>query len=130
MHTYTFQVRFSDCDGLGHVNNTVYFVYMEEARQEIFRIFNPTLELKRWNLIIASATCDFRKQATYAELLRVHTFLSKIGSSSMVVEHRILNEREERVAEGRAVMIFYNYETQKTEPIPSELRPQLESMLL
>lgn len=130
MHTYTFQVRFSDCDGLGHVNNTVYFVYMEEARKEIFRIFNPTLELKRWNLIIASATCDFRKQANYAEQLTVHTFLSKIGNSSMVVEHRIHNERDELVAEGRAVMIFFNYETQKTESIPSELRPQLESLLV
>jgi acyl-CoA thioester hydrolase len=129
MHSYPFQVRFSECDGLGHVNNTVYFVYMEEARTDLFRIFNPSLDLNRWNLIIASATCDFRKQATYADKLVVHTYLSKVGSSSMVVEHKIMDEHMEMVAEGKAVMVFFDYEQQKTAPIPESIRSELQGWL-
>lgn len=130
MHKYPFQVRFSECDGLGHVNNTVYFVYMEEARRDLFKIFNPALDLKQWNLIIASASCEFRKQATYADLLTVHTYLSKIGNSSMVVEHKIFNVSDELIAEGKAVMIFFNYAEQKAERIPDDLRKELQDWLI
>ena len=37
----TLQVRFNECDALGHVNNAVYYTYMETARTELFRMLDP-----------------------------------------------------------------------------------------
>ncbi|GAA3347828.1 hypothetical protein GCM10017717_23010 [Deinococcus persicinus] len=40
MFVTNLNVRFNDCDSLGHVNNSVYFTYFEEARKGLFQIFN------------------------------------------------------------------------------------------
>ena len=36
VHTTTVPIRWGDMDAQGHVNNTVYFRYMEQARVEWF----------------------------------------------------------------------------------------------
>ena len=51
MFTYTIQPRFSETDGMGHINNTVPPVWFEEARIGVFTIFNPSLTPFQWNLI-------------------------------------------------------------------------------
>lgn len=120
-------VRFSECDGLGHVNNGKYFDYMEDARIDVFRLLNPSLDLNTWNMIVASTRCDFLKQVTFAEKLTVYTWFSKIGNSSFVVEHVLTNVNEEFVARGQATMLAYDYETKKARPLWDEVRQQLEA---
>lgn len=126
MFSRTVQVRFSECDGLGHVNNGTYFNYMEDARIDVFRLFNPQLDLSKWNLIVASTRCDFLEQVKYAEILTVYTWISKIGNSSFVVEHAIQSESGLWVARGSATMIGYDYETKKSSPLTKEIRELLE----
>jgi acyl-CoA thioester hydrolase len=118
-------VRFGECDGLGHVNNGSYFTYMEDARMDVFRIFNPTLDLTKWNLIVASTRCDFLQQVSYAEKLWVDTWIGKIGNSSFVVEHAIRNEAGAWVARGQATLIAFDYESQRPMPLSPEVRNQL-----
>lgn len=127
MFTREVVVRFGECDGLGHVNNGTYFDYMEDARIDVFRLFNPSLDLNTWNMIVASTRCDFLKQVTFAEKLTVYTWLSKIGNSSFVVEHVLCNEKEEFVARGQATMLGYDYEQKKAKPLWDEVRSQLEA---
>ncbi|WAH38073.1 acyl-CoA thioesterase [Alicyclobacillus dauci] len=127
MFTRNLQVRFSECDGLGHVNNATYFNYMEDARIEVFRMFNPSLSLDKWNLIVASARCDFLAQVTYADHLTVYTWVSHIGNSSFTLDHAIANEQGTWVARGQAALIAFDYTTQKASPITPEVRAQLAS---
>lgn len=119
-------VRFSDTDGLGHVNNSNFFTYMEEGRTEIFRLFNPALELRTWNLIVASAGCNFLRQVRLTDTLTVYTWIGKVGNSSFVVEQAIQNDAGEWVARGRAALIHFDYRNQQPVPIPAEIRGQLE----
>ena len=119
-------VRFNECDGLGHVNNGTYFVYMEEARMEIFELFNPSLSLAAWNLIVASARCDFLEQVTYGERLLVFTWISKIGNSSFSVEHALQNISGVWVARGQAVLLAYDYEAKR----PVALWPAVREALI
>lgn len=122
-------VRFGECDGLGHVNNGTYFTYMEDARMDVFRLFNPTLELGKWNLIVASTHCDFLQQVTYAETLKIYTWIGKIGNSSFAVEHALQNGRGEWVARGQATLIAYDYAAKKSVPLWDEVRTALQSHL-
>ncbi|MFC4768393.1 acyl-CoA thioesterase [Effusibacillus consociatus] len=120
-------VRFNDCDGLGHVNNGTYFTYMEDGRTDIFRLFNPTLDLHSWNLIVASTRCDFLQQVAYGEKLTVFTWISRLGNSSFTVEHAIQNEAGAWVARGQATMIAYNYEQEKSVSLWPEVRQALSA---
>lgn len=118
-------VRFNDCDALGHVNNGTYFTYMEEARAPIFSIFNPELDVQKWNLIVASARCDFLKQVHYGETLTVQSWIGRIGSSSFVAEHVLTNHSGAFVARGQATLIYFDYEQQRATALPDAVRLQL-----
>ncbi|KPV42097.1 acyl-CoA thioesterase [Alicyclobacillus ferrooxydans] len=118
-------VRFGECDGLGHVNNGTYFTYMEDARMDIFRLFNPSLNLDTWNLIVASTRCDFLAQVSYAEELTISTWISKLGNSSFVVDHALQKSDGTYAARGQAVMLAYDYDQQK----PASLWPEVRAAL-
>lgn len=125
MLKHSVTVRFGECDGLGHVNNGTYFTYMEDARVAVFRMFNPSLDLQSWNLIVASTRCDFLEQVTFAETIEIFTWISRIGNSSFVVDHALKNANGQWVARGQAVLICYDYETSKSAAIPESIRNEL-----
>ncbi|MCY0876142.1 MAG: thioesterase family protein [Firmicutes bacterium] len=127
MFTTDIPVRFNDCDALGHVNNGTYFTYMEEARTPIFQICNPQLDVGKWNLIVASARCDFLKQVHFGEHLTVFTWVGRVGNSSFVVEHAIQNRRQEWVARGQAVLIHYDYTVQRPAALPESVSAALRA---
>jgi acyl-CoA thioester hydrolase len=122
MFTKQLTVRFNECDGLGHVNNGNYFMYMEDARTDIFRICHPSLDVHSWNLIVAGTRCDFLQQVAFSEELTVQTWISKLGNSSFVVDHALQNNQGDYVARGQATLIFYDYAHKRATPIPEEVR--------
>ena len=118
-------VRFGECDGLGHVNNGTYFTYMEDARIDVFRLFNPSLDLKMWNLIVASTRCDFLAQVSYAEELTVYTWIPTLGNSSFTAHHAIRKADGTWAARGQAVLLAYDYKQEKPVPLWPEVRAAL-----
>lgn len=123
------QVRFNECDGLGHVNNAVYYIYMETARMELFQMLDPEMDLKDWKLIVASTSCEYKAQASFAQWLKVTTEVERIGKSSFTVLHRISDLKSDReIAVGRAVMVHYNYHEQKSVPLTPEMKSALQSL--
>jgi acyl-CoA thioester hydrolase len=115
-------VRFSECDSLGHVNNTNYFIYFEESRKDIFRIFNPHLSIDNWNLIVASTQCDYIREIGYAQKITVYTWISRIGTSSFTIDHAIRDEANQWVARGKAVLASFDFETKKSVPLTEEIQ--------
>lgn len=118
-------VRFNDCDSLGHVNNAVYFTYLEEARKELFEIFNPNLSMKSWNLIVASTQCDFLQEIVYAQKVTVYTWVSRIGKSSFDVEHAIQDNNKNWIARGKVVLVSFSFNERKSVPLKKEIEAQL-----
>ncbi len=125
MYTNVVDVRFNDCDALGHVNNAVYFTYFEECRKEFFRIFNPSLDIHAWNLIVASTRCDFLQEAVYAQKLTVYGWIGKVGSSSFEVEHAMADEQGNWVARGKATLLGFDFANKKAVPLSAEIRDEL-----
>ena len=65
-HVERLAIRWGDMDAMGHVNNTVYFRYMEQARISWFDRLVP--EDEAWQstgIVIANATCNYRRAITY-----------------------------------------------------------------
>lgn len=120
--------RFYETDALGHINNTVLSNWFEASREPVFRLFNPALALKEWNLILARVEIDYVAQTHYGQEVEVRSWIGKIGNSSFVVEQEAWQEGV-CVARGKAVQVFFNYVTQKSEAIPAEYRALLEAHL-
>jgi acyl-CoA thioester hydrolase len=118
-------VRFNECDSLGHVNNSNYFIYFEESRRDIFRIFNPNLSIADWNLIVASTQCDYIREIGYSQKITVYSWISRIGTSSFTIDHAISDEQNHWVARGKAVLASYDFETRKSVPLTKEIKESL-----
>ncbi|HWH08684.1 MAG TPA: thioesterase family protein [Candidatus Thermoplasmatota archaeon] len=125
------KVPWRDVDAAGHVNNAVYFSYMETARAEAF--LRARGAGRRWqdvDMILARAEADFRSAATFGDTLLVRTWPTRVGGSSFALGYRILDKATGRVVlEGASVQVMYDYAQQRKKPVPEPLRAALEAGL-
>jgi acyl-CoA thioester hydrolase len=119
------QVRFRDCDLFGHVNNAVYFTYMEEARWAYWRELSGDTQ-GRLPLILAHTECDFIRPLQPGERIDVWLGTTRIGRTSFSIDCEMLDERGQAVAKGNAVMVTYDYGTAKPVPVPDWCRTRIE----
>lgn len=122
----TYKVRFCETDALQHVSNTALVVWFESAREPIFKIFNPSMNVNKWPLILASYKVDFLKQIYLGEVT-IKTGISRMGGSSFDVFQEVW-QNSERVAKGLTTMVNFNYDTQKSQPISDDIRAQLDAL--
>lgn len=116
-------VRFRDLDGMAHVNNAVFMTYMESARIEYF----TSLGLGRnplGDLILARAEVDFRSPIEFPEEIEVGVRVGRVGTKSFDLEQEV--RADGRVAaEGRFVLVAYDYSLNASREIPEEWRERL-----
>jgi acyl-CoA thioester hydrolase len=124
------KVRFRDVDAFGHVNNAVYFTYMEQARIGYMRAAGlvPKNYGDTW-LIIAEATCQFKAPSPFGASLVVKVRVPELRRSSFLMEYRIEECSTRRVmAVGRTVNVAYDYAAGKSRPIPPDWRAKIEQL--
>jgi acyl-CoA thioester hydrolase len=119
-------VRFRDMDIFGHVNNAVYFTYLEVARNAYWtKLFGPRRQ-RMANFIIARAELDYRSQATDEDAVVVGIRVSSIGNSSFEFHYNILEERTRRlIAEARSVQVMFDYKTNRKTTMPEAVKDRL-----
>lgn len=120
-------VRFRDCDSLGHVNNAVYFTYLEEARFRWFREVFGEGAFAHHSIILAEAKCSFRAPATFGEILDVGIRVERIGKSSFAHRYRIESQKDRRlIAEGESVGVGFDYQANKSRELGADFRAAIE----
>lgn len=131
----TVQVRFGDLDCMGHVNNAVYFTYMEQARVEFCNQF-PDLDFRKSDnrsgksFILASISCDFKRPVTMGQDLVVAVSISKIGTASFEMTYQLkLNGGDTLVAEGRSVQVYYDYGLARPLPLTPDIKSSLKRFI-
>lgn len=122
-HVINLAVRWGDMDMLGHINNAKYFTYVETARVAYFEtlVGRDRKSGKDGGFILASVGCDFLAQLHYPAQLEVGTRVTRIGRSSMQLEHAIFSGG---VAHGvlQATVVWFDYALQRTLPVPETVR--------
>jgi acyl-CoA thioester hydrolase len=123
--------RFGDIDVLGHVNNTVLPVWFELARTPIMKIFDPELALDRrtFPLIMAHTDFDFTDQIYLKHEVEIKTWILKIGTKSITVYHEAW-QQERLCTKGNCVIVYYDFNTEKTAPLPEGKKKMLSEHLL
>ena len=124
------QVRFRDCDPLGHVNNAVYLTYLEQTRFSHWRMLwgfgSPQLPPGMPGVILARVECDYRRPATYGETLEVRMTVAELGRTSFRYDYEIVDEQARTVLTARTVQVMYDYTAARPVPIPDDIRALLE----
>ncbi|WP_129715755.1 thioesterase family protein [Pedobacter sp. SYP-B3415] len=120
----TVETRFSDFDMMGHVNNAVYFTYLENARtrywQEIVK-----WDWKKTGIVLAHAELDFIKPVLLHEKISIYVRTVRIGRSSFELEYKIVknsNGSDEVCSTGKTTCIAVSYQDKRPTEIPAEER--------
>ncbi len=126
-------VRFRDCDAMGHVNNAVYLTYLEQARFKHWRALWHYAEdrFPDPGIILAHIECDYRSPARLGEALDVKLAVSSIGRTSFHYEYEIVSAEDGRlIAQAKSVQVAYDYAKQTPVDVPRLWRQLLVKQLL
>jgi acyl-CoA thioester hydrolase len=128
-HSFTRDVYLYETDALGHTNNVSFLAYMESARFDLFKkldLFDPR-DVLSLPLILARAECDYKEISRYNDTLTIYSRITEIGASSFVIEHVFVREGDHAiVAEGKVVIVYFDYEKNRSMPIPNKVRQKLQ----
>lgn len=129
-------VRTSDIDANGHVNNTVYSNYLEQARATYFR----QLWEDEWgdsSVVVATLTIDFLAPIELGNDVVVDVRVTDVGTSSWTVEYRIRARPEgaggadwQVAAEASSVQVAWDRENATSQPLPDQWREALQGELV
>ena len=113
--------RWGDCDKFSHVNNVQFVRYFESGRLDYFeRLLEIPASLDaRYTLIIADIHVNFLQQINHPCALEVGSRISRLGNSSFDFEAALLAPEEEQPrATARATCVWFDYQENRTMPIP------------
>jgi acyl-CoA thioester hydrolase len=136
-HVHPVEVRFSDTDAMGHVNNASYLTFAEIARLAYYeRVTGEPLPLATHGaeegMILAEIRITYRNQAFYGETLAVETRVDRIGRTSFAMVHR-LTAPESRYGPARliavadSVLVMYDYQAERPIPVATGLAVAIEA---
>lgn len=120
----TMPIRWGDMDAMGHVNNTVYFRYLESARIEWFRTIRCEPDPQGQGPVIVNAFCNFYKQLEFPGDVVVKTYVSDPGRTTFESWHTIERVDQPGVisAAGGATVIWVDFPQQKAVTLPDRIR--------
>ena len=132
VHSLQMPLRWGDMDAMGHVNNTIYFRYLEQARISWFEALGCPPEPAGLGPVIINAHCTFLKQLRYPGEIIVSTYVGEFGRSSFETLHQIrrVDDAATLSAEGGAKVVWVDQRLEKSVLLPEEIRKRLQQSFI
>ncbi len=114
----------------GHVNNTVFFRWFESARiAYLDRIgLSRLMAGEQIGPILASITCNYRRQLTFPDTVNIGSRITCIGRTSMTMIHALHSCAGALVADGESTIVAFDYKAQRPVPVPEEIRAAIAAL--
>jgi uncharacterized protein YceH (UPF0502 family)/acyl-CoA thioesterase FadM len=127
VHEMVMPLRWGDMDAMGHINNTLYFRYMEVCRLDWIFSVGVDPKLSTQGPVIVNAFCNFLRQLEFPGDVRVTMSVANPGRSSFDTFHTIERVDEPGVvyAEGGARTVWTDYAAKRSAPMPDWFRARL-----
>jgi acyl-CoA thioester hydrolase len=128
-HSTNIQIRFADCDMLGHVNNAKFATYMEVARVKLVEDWIE--KAKDWSetgILLASISINFLAPVLLNDDLRIETCVSHIGNKSFKIDYDFLvstPQGDVAKASGSTILVYYHYQQKISIPVPEQWRKKI-----
>jgi acyl-CoA thioester hydrolase len=123
IHTMTMPIRWGDMDAMGHVNNTLYFRYMEIARLQWMFESGVPANPKGEGPVIVNAFCNFIRQLEFPGEVIVRTYSGAVGRTSFDTFHEMsrTDDPDTVYANGGATVVWVDFPSQKSAALPARL---------
>ncbi|MBE0593785.1 MAG: acyl-CoA thioesterase [Gemmatimonadales bacterium] len=117
-------IRWGDMDAMGHVNNAVYFTYMEQLRIDWFGRLGFSPDPGGEGPVIVNAHCSFMHEMRYPGTVRARLLVGRIGRSTVetVTEMSRSDEPDRICARGGATVVWVNFPEKRSAPLPGWVR--------
>ena len=128
VHQMHIPIRWGDMDAMGHVNNTVYFRYLEISRIEWLQSIGGPPDPQGEGPVIVNAFCNFYKQLEFPGTLLAKHYVANPGRSSFdaFVTLELVDKPGVIHAAGGATTVWVNFREQRSVPLPEWVREALE----
>lgn len=129
VYTSNFSVKWGDMDAMGHVNNSMYFKYMEHGRVDWFRDIGFLLLDNGQGPVIANAFCNFKRQLKYPDYVLLKMYVSDAARATFDTWTTMERVEEPGVicAAGGATVIWIDTAREKAVSLPDDLRALITS---
>ena len=127
----TITMRWGDMDAVGHLNNTYYFRYLEQVRINWLDRMGLSINPESTGPVIAHTGCTFKRELTYPATVEVTIEVEKLGRSSLKLRHHFYRQGDSETvyAIGEATLVWVNYQTGQSIPLPEVIRTQVAAAL-
>ncbi len=117
-------VRWRDMDAMGHVNNAKYISYLEEARVRWMQGVPGVAMTDAIAPVVAATNVNYRAPIVWPNDIVVELFVERLGTSSVTIGHRIVDQKDERVlySDGNVVVVWMDTRTGRSAPLPDAIR--------
>jgi len=124
-------VRFSDLDALGHVNNAVFFTYFEEGRKKFSKKYFKVSDPSDFRFIMAHISCDYLKPVMFVDNVTLKMWVKDIGTKSFAFEYKLVHQSDESMvyATGESVQVCYDYKKDQSIVVSDEMKAKLTAYL-
>lgn len=122
----TIKLRYRDLDTLGHVNQSVYHVLLEDARVAFLR----SLFGNHPRMVVARVEMDYRHEVRLGDQeLTITTAVQRVGTSSMSLLSRMTTPSGTLAAEAVTVLVTWDPDERRARPLSDDERQALTAQL-
>ena len=118
-------VQWGDMDAYGHVNNAVFFRYFESARIAYLEQcgFIESYDQHKIGAILHSTECRFRQALRHPDTVLIGARAIQIEEDRFTMGYAVVSRvHNDIVAEGRGVVVSFDYVDRKKVPLPKTVR--------
>lgn len=110
-------VRYSDTDRQGHVNNAVFATFFETGRVTL--IYSPQAGLNPagTEFVIARLEIDYLAEIAWPGSVAIGTTVASVGRSSLTLDQALFQDGK-RVAQAKSVIVLIDQKSRRSTPLP------------
>jgi acyl-CoA thioester hydrolase len=125
-HQMPAQLRFSDVDRFGHVNNSVYFSLFDMCKTRyLFDVVGKDI-FEKVSIVVAHVEADFISPVYFPDEIVIETAIKKLGHKSFTLFQRAINKRTGDVkCLCETVMVVLDNNLMQSIDIPEEFRSKV-----
>jgi acyl-CoA thioester hydrolase len=129
---YQPEIRFSDIDALGHVNNAIYLTYFEQTRIYYFgSLISEKWDWNKFGLLVARNEIEYKAPILLNDKVSIHLGCKHIGTKSFSLDYRVEVERGSQkfvACVGASVMVSFDHQQNVTTAIPEIWREKFGAL--
>lgn len=122
-HAMPVQIRFSDVDQFGHMNNSAYFSLYDLAKTSYMREVFGEKDWNKMGVVVANINADFLAPVFFSDELVIETTVVHLGHKSLTLLQRAVNQASGVLkCQCRTVMVGYDVASKEPIELPSDFK--------